>query len=1078
VYAYVAANNSALHSIVVCAGHEIEVVNQLYLDSRKVLFGASPDPRWATSLQKDPNLSEYDARYDNKIFMAQNLGSESQLAQPDAITETAQFAESSRWTTDHRLLGCAHVYLILVNGNELWPDGLPDIDFLVSGKKCYDPRNGLTQFTANGALVIADYLMDSRYGVGASLSEIDIPTLIEAANICDEEVVVAGGGIESRYQINGSFDSDSTPRDILEEMAAAISGDVVLQDGKWRILPGAYRSPSLGLTQDDLRSSIEVTTMVSRRDNFNRIRGTYTSLRNNYDPEDFPPITNSFYEEQDGEILWKDVTYNFVVSPYHAQRIAKIELEKVRQSITVQITASLKAWNLRIGDTVELTLGKYGWANKVFEVRDLSFDHQQGEGILVSLTLQETGSAIYEFNGGSPTLYDIAPNTELPNPFAVENPTNVVLESGTNALFLRQDGTVWSRIRVSWTPPSDSFVSEGGQVDIQFKQSTATNWREVTRTSGNQTEAFIVDVKENVSYDVRLRAINSIGIPADIWIEVLGHVVIGKSEPPSDVQGLTAAAAKFSIGLEWSEVPDLDLDCYEIREGSTWEEASLVTCIRSTSLKIDPRIAHTYRFHVRAVDTSGNVSLNSAIVDLSLFLPGTPSPSYYFEGADVIIEWDEVTSRFQIDEYEIRRGDEHLTAVLVDSLKAQVFRRRVEWEGNRTFWVTTRDVAGNFSTPAQVEITVASPNAVSSFSAEVVDNNVYLRWVVPAITSLPIETYRVYRGAQFESSEFVAQVTGTFQYIMEFLAGTYTYWVEAVDTAGNTSQVRSITAVVNTPPDFVLRANRQVDALSGVNNSNIYILGKEAATTSDGTIGFLLPFITESDDVQSGNLGNIIVSDQLPLYGPVLNLSYEDWFDNYNHNSLQDQIDDGYTKWIQPGSVTGQWEGVEDFEAVIEGGTLVDFIVRSEIVEGSVQIRKDIGFSTDNVNITWYTNVESVFEKGFRYVHPRLVFTGADDKSIAVVTEMRLRLSLKKIRDNGRWEITDANAGVFVPFNEPFADVVSLIVTAKDEGQSYGIVPSYAFADVPNPTGFTVFAHRSDTGVKITAEGSWAAIGS
>lgn len=72
----------------------------------------------------------------------------------------------------------------------IFPGGLPNISAKVKGKKVYDPRDGLTKYTTNAALIQRDYLLMPKEdgGVGAEADEIDEDSFIEAANICDENV--------------------------------------------------------------------------------------------------------------------------------------------------------------------------------------------------------------------------------------------------------------------------------------------------------------------------------------------------------------------------------------------------------------------------------------------------------------------------------------------------------------------------------------------------------------------------------------------------------------------------------------------------------------------------------------------------------------------------------------------------------------------------------------------------------------------------------------------------------------------------------------------------------------------------
>ena len=79
----------------------------------------------------------------------------------------------------------------------------------------YDIRTATSAYTTNAALCQADYLNDPLFGVDADYTTeiLDAP-LIEAANICEEQVALDVGGTEDRYSLNGVIDSSSTPKEL------------------------------------------------------------------------------------------------------------------------------------------------------------------------------------------------------------------------------------------------------------------------------------------------------------------------------------------------------------------------------------------------------------------------------------------------------------------------------------------------------------------------------------------------------------------------------------------------------------------------------------------------------------------------------------------------------------------------------------------------------------------------------------------------------------------------------------------------------------------------------------------------
>ena len=197
-----------------------------------------------------------------------------------------------------------------------------------------------------------------------------------------------------------------------------------------------------------------VATKVSRREIFNGVKGVFASPAGNYQPTDFPAVTNATYlaEDQDDR-LWKDADLQYTVSPSMAQRISKIDLERARQQITVDIVTNLSGLRLQAGDTVQLTNSRMGGTAKAFDIVDWSLNTQNDEAgapaIICQMRLRETASTGYDWDGGEETITDLAPNTTLPSAFTTAAPTSL---SMTESLYVTTNGSgVKVRATTAWT---------------------------------------------------------------------------------------------------------------------------------------------------------------------------------------------------------------------------------------------------------------------------------------------------------------------------------------------------------------------------------------------------------------------------------------------------------------------------------------------------------------------------------------------------------------------------------------------------------------------------------------------------
>lgn len=912
-----------LHQVITLAAHEIWAVDKLFIDNREVAFGATPDPRWSTGF-----FSRGATRH---VFMAVQLGTDTQVGQPDLIGQLP-----TKWTADHRQRGCAHAYIITV-----WDDrkftGQPDISFQVRGKPVYDPRTTATAYSTNAALVIADYLTNEKFGLGVSWDSIDTTALIAAANVCDETVTLLGGATEPRYTISGVFDCSSTPQQILSEMSEAIAGDIVYQGGKWRILPGKWRAPTKNFSYADVRGQITVTTRKGRNETFNCARGTFASPAQEYQETDFPTVKVPTYIVEDGKEIYADFALNFVTSNTQAQRIAKIRLGQVRQPITIQTSFTLKALSLQIGDVIEYTDPLYGWSNKRFEVRSWSLKDDSNSGILIEVSLAETAEAVYTWTNAEQLSVDPAPNTSFPDFATVQAPTGLTLESGTSQLYIREDGTIFSRLKVGWTLSTNIYVENGGSYQVQYKLSSSSAWAPATTVSSESSYVYILDVHDGQSYDVRVRAVSALGIASE-WLTGVGHVVLGKTEPPTSPTTLSGSVDSFGIQLSWSSVPDVDVKEYEIRlGGANWETASFIARVQGTYYRQAIQAAGAYVFRLKALDTTGNFSAGFSSTTVTIAGPGSPLITSIIEGRDVILSWSVPVSLFSIDYYEVAYGATYGARTILGTVKGTTFATRGNWGGIRKFWVTAVDVAGNAGTGAMLEVSIQLPGAVANLSYEVIDSYIKLDWDEPAAGTLPVETYRIYRGNTFGTAALLGEVAGTFILNFETIGGTFTYWVAPVDSAGNLGTESSVTAIVNNPPDLVVIADNDLNlATATLYNMIVYGTG---------------------------------------LLGPVN--PTESWTQHFVNNSFaspQAQIDAGYPLYPQPGPAGCGFQQVVDLGALIPPGYIKASLSKT-LLAGTGTLSVYIFYSADNLTFYGGTLGEVASATiSFRYVKIRVLY--------------------------------------------------------------------------------------------------------
>jgi len=482
-----------------------------------------------------------------------------------------------------------------------FPNGVPNITAIVEGRKCFDPRTSTTIHTHNPAVIIRDYLLDADYGLGVSSSEINDTSFIAAASICDETVALRGGGFEKRYTFDGVIDTANTPKSNLEQMLTSMAGTLYYSNGKWSIKAGAYVTPTVTLDEDDLAGPLQINTAISRRDSFNAVKGQFISPDSDYQATDYPAITSSTFETEDGgQRSYLDFALPFTQSSKTAQRLAKIALFKNRQRISLSAKFKLTAFQFEVGDTLMITNTRLGFSSKVFEVQGWALNFT-AEEVTVDCQLIETNSDVYSWNAEEEDFEQ--DNTTLPNPFDLVAPS-ITATDEVRAL----NQTAISVLIVDVASPSIYAKN----FEVQAKKTTDSEYTSLGIGASNRFE--LLDVEDTVTYDIRARIINRLGVQSPY--RTGQHQIVGKTAPPQDVTGFSVNIIDTEAHLSWTPVTDADLSHYHVRHARETTGATYSNSIdlapkvsRPANTVIVPAMTGTY--FIKAVDKLGNASTNA-----------------------------------------------------------------------------------------------------------------------------------------------------------------------------------------------------------------------------------------------------------------------------------------------------------------------------------------------------------------------------------------------------------------------------------------------------------------------------------
>ena len=591
--------NEYLHRIIAVAGHEITSFDRIYINDSYVDFDdIDGDGNVSTVTDADGSSSD---RYDGHLRINFHLGS------PDQTADTDLVSESAHWTNTCRLRGIAYMYIRMKYNADVYPDGIPEFTAVVKGKKVYDPRTSTTAYSDNPALCLRDYLTAS-YGVAEDTANIDDALVTIAANVCDQTNTIAG---TTRYTCNGAFTTASTPYDMINALLTSMDGSLWYAQGNWRMKPAYWTAPVLDLNEDDLRSSVSVSTRHSRRNNFNTVKGTFRGEESNWQTTDYPQVTNAAFVAADGgQESVADVDLPFTDNYIEARRIGRISLERNRQQLTVNASFGLKTLQVQVGDNIRLTNSRFGWDNKEFEVVAWNFGLTDGLDLQTQMTLRETAESVYdEVDDG--VVYE-RDNTTLPDPFDGLAITNLSVGGGGRT---QSDGTFVSSAILSWDAVDNAFVSH---YEVEWKPTADSSYSSTT-TVGNSIE--LSPIIDAVEYTFRVRAITVLGNGG--VISSIVYTVSGDTTAPNAPTNLSAEAGYKYITVNFDLPTAADFNRVEVYEGTSSNFGTAVSIgftSGNTFVRTGLGNAETRYYWIRSQDYSDNNSAFVGPVNATTFL--------------------------------------------------------------------------------------------------------------------------------------------------------------------------------------------------------------------------------------------------------------------------------------------------------------------------------------------------------------------------------------------------------------------------------------------------------------------------
>ncbi len=600
-------------ALVLCEG-EINSIEQIRVDDKVVTFdGAFADNTQRSVASSDSNFYKDAVSY---ITIEPHLGSDSQSA-------SSLLSTLSSWGSNHKLSGLAYLALKFKWNQDVF-GGIPKVQAKIKGKKVVTLASDLSEssptFSANPAFCLLDYLRNERYGKGIATSDIDLQSFRDASQVCITQVTPFSGGSDiNLFDCNAVLDTSKKIIENTRILLRGCRGFLPYTSGKYKLVVETTGSASITLTEDDIFGGYSLAS-EDKNNKYNRVIVSFVNPDRNFqvDEVQFPPIDDSGLTSADRHATMKTADGGFllegrfdfqtITSPYQAEEMAEIILRRSREALKLNINAGGNAYDLAIGDIVNITHASIGFSAKAFRVNSISFN----EDFTVGLNLIEHQNSHYTF--ATKGQVSSTPSTNLPDPFTIQPPASITL---SDEMIEYADGVVLTRLNILISASPDSFVQ---YYQVEAKKTSESNFKIIS--SGTELRHEFLNVIDGENYTVRAKAINALGVSSTFTSAT--HTVVGATETPADVTDLSVSlVGSNQMELSWTPVADLDISWYEIRfqnvtSGATWNESTPIAKVvrrKSNALVVNAQIGS---YCIKAVDKLGNSSANASIVSTNI----------------------------------------------------------------------------------------------------------------------------------------------------------------------------------------------------------------------------------------------------------------------------------------------------------------------------------------------------------------------------------------------------------------------------------------------------------------------------
>ena len=519
-YAVTAFQNARRHYGVILAAHEIDGVEQWYLDERAVEVEANGEvstaPYYTGSGLPDPGQSAVNLR--------------AHLGAPGQVADARLVQDIPEWTAAHDMAGLAYVaaYAKLVSDEQFSdvygnsPPTGPAIVPAFRGARILDPRSGATVYSNNAALVWA-WIVTERLGGTVDWDEIAIE-----ADVCDQLVTNAGGSQQRRWTLNGIFDDATDYETLRNQVVAACDGYMYERpDGSIGLKVGRYIEPVITLTEDDFDS-----IQISENEWGPAPPTEFVARYVEPDYDWFEAASATWTADPEARVVRQSPSLNFVDSHNQAMRCLKRIASASRPRYRLQGEIGLIGYDVLTHRFVRVLAHGYDFLMEISRMmRGPNLAVLRIEGVSVD-------AADFDFDAATEEP-PRPPRDKTADDKAVAPPTGIA-------------GTATGSTAIRWTwNPQDSALSQ----QFRHRKVGATEWQVAIAITENETELVTPGLENGSSFEAEIRN-QTAARRSSPWHASGSVTAAAGTTAPGALSGFGATSAGSTITAAWTTPDD------------------------------------------------------------------------------------------------------------------------------------------------------------------------------------------------------------------------------------------------------------------------------------------------------------------------------------------------------------------------------------------------------------------------------------------------------------------------------------------------------------------------------------------